>query len=42
MSEDEQLNNTESLAALFERAADLSRKPIVFDADETTDDETEN
>lgn len=42
MTEDEQPNNTEALAALFQRAADLSRKPIVFDTDETTDDATEN
>lgn len=42
MSEDEQPNNNEALAALFERAAELSREPLVFDADEPTDTDTNN
>lgn len=42
MAEDDLKTNAKALAALFERAADLSRKPIVFDTDEITDDATEN
>ncbi|MFG1255716.1 hypothetical protein V5F79_00200 [Xanthobacter flavus] len=42
MNEDDFNFNTDALAALFQRAADLSRKPIEFDNTEVTDDTTEN
>ena len=42
MNDDEPKTNAEELAALFQRAADLSREPLVFVGDDTTETDTEN